>query len=106
MLSANEHVPIEIDENEANVGAQFHRLAQIGHKHNLVQLSHIGLANGRAEIVTQSVHTTVDGIEEENGAVEAVEFGVQTHVVVELVLHLVLLVPSYLPDYQAVEIQT
>ena len=106
MFPSNEHVAIEIDENKRDICAQFNRLSKIGHKNNLVQLSHIGLTNRGTEIVTQSVNTTIDGIEKENGAIDAIEFGIQTHVIVEFVLHFFLLVLFNLSNDHIIEKKT
>jgi hypothetical protein len=81
----DEHpIPVHGYQNVENVGAHFDQLAaQKGHEYNFIELSEVGGADGRAEEACPSVHTAVDWIEEENETVGAVEFGIQTHVLIE-----------------------
>jgi hypothetical protein len=61
------------------------------------------VADRGAKVAGQSVNTTVDRIEDENDAVEAVENSIQTHVLVEIVLQLFVFVLMHGADYEDVE---
>jgi hypothetical protein len=92
VISAYGHVPVDVDENVADVCGHFESRAQISHEYYFVQLSDVGGSDRGTKVASQGIHTAIDGIKNKNDAVQTVKNGIKTHVGVKTVFQIILLV--------------